>query len=45
MEVKMRRLRKMSMEEMVSENKKMLLNDKEALEKIDKKIEDKRATK
>jgi hypothetical protein len=38
----MRRIKKITMEELVSENKKMLLNDKSALEKIEEKVEKKR---
>lgn len=38
----MRRIKKITMEELVDENKKMLLNDKSALEKIDEKVEKKR---
>jgi hypothetical protein len=38
----MRRIKKITMEELVNENKKMLLNDKSALEKIDEKVEKKR---
>lgn len=38
----MRRIRKISFEELVSENKKKLLSDKEALKRIDERIENKR---
>jgi hypothetical protein len=38
----MRRIKKITMEELVNENKKMLLNDKSALEKIEEKVEKKR---
>ena len=37
----MRRIRKVSFSELVSENKKVLMNDKDALEKIDDRIEEK----
>lgn len=37
----MRRPRKVSLEELVNENKKGILSDKEALEKIEKKLEEK----
>jgi hypothetical protein len=38
----MRRIKKITMEELINENKKMLLNDKSALEKIDEQVEKKR---
>lgn len=38
----MRRVRKMSIKELVNENIRMLLSDKEALERIDKKLEERR---
>ncbi|KAF0994957.1 FbpB family small basic protein [Geobacillus sp. TFV-3] len=36
----MRRFRKMTLQERISENKRQLLNDREALEKIEKKLEE-----
>ncbi|ADI26937.1 FbpB family small basic protein [Geobacillus sp. G4] len=36
----MRRSRKMTLQELISENKRQLLNDREALEKIEKKLEE-----
>ncbi|KJE26408.1 FbpB family small basic protein [Geobacillus thermoleovorans] len=36
----MRRFRKMTLQELISENKRQLLNDREALEKIEKKLEE-----
>jgi hypothetical protein len=39
----MRRVRKISFSELVMENKRSLLNDKEALDKIEEKIVKKRA--
>jgi hypothetical protein len=38
----MRKIRKLSFEELIMENKKLLLTDKEALERIDEKIVTKR---
>jgi hypothetical protein len=38
----MRKIRKLSFEELIMENKKILLLDKEALERIDEKIVNKR---
>ncbi|ARP42542.1 MULTISPECIES: FbpB family small basic protein [Geobacillus] len=36
----MKRSRKMTLQELISENKRQLLNDREALEKIEKKLEE-----
>ncbi|BBW96050.1 MULTISPECIES: FbpB family small basic protein [Geobacillus] len=36
----MRRSRKMTLQELISENKRQLLNDREALEKIEKRLEE-----
>ncbi|CAM4090372.1 FbpB family small basic protein [Geobacillus sp. FSL K6-0789] len=36
----MRRSRKMTLQELISENKRQLLSDREALEKIEKKLEE-----
>ncbi|MGG3017720.1 FbpB family small basic protein [Geobacillus stearothermophilus] len=36
----MRRSRKMALQELISENKRQLLSDREALEKIEKKLEE-----
>jgi hypothetical protein len=41
----MRRIKKITFEELVTENKKMLLSDKNALEKIEEKVENKRLSK
>lgn len=38
----MRRIRKVTFEELVSENKRLLLNDKEAINKIEDRVEKKR---
>ncbi|EPR29971.1 hypothetical protein I656_00364 [Geobacillus sp. WSUCF1] len=38
--IAMRRSRKMTLQELISENKRQLLNDREALEKIEKKLEE-----
>lgn len=38
----MRRTRKIRFEDLVDENKKDLMNDKETLEKIERKVEEKR---
>ncbi|EGL82195.1 hypothetical protein CathTA2_2326 [Caldalkalibacillus thermarum TA2.A1] len=37
----MRRTRKITLEELIKENKDMLLNDKKELEKIEKRLEEK----
>ncbi|WP_096199619.1 FbpB family small basic protein [Bacillus sp. FJAT-45350] len=39
----MRRVRKLTFEELVKENKKQLMNDKEALERIEVRWEERRA--
>ncbi|KYD32392.1 MULTISPECIES: FbpB family small basic protein [Bacillaceae] len=36
----MRRTRKMTFQELIMENKRQLLNDREAMEKIEKKLEE-----
>ncbi|MGO4886507.1 FbpB family small basic protein [Anaerobacillus sp. MEB173] len=41
----MRRIKKMSFDELVNENKKNLLKDRDALDKIEQRIEDRRAQK
>lgn len=41
----MRRVKKMSFNELVNENKKLLMNDKEAIEKIEERVEERRVSK
>jgi hypothetical protein len=41
----LRRIRKVSFAELVTENKRLLLNDKEAINKIEERVENKRLSK
>ncbi|MBA2870407.1 hypothetical protein HNQ85_000665 [Anoxybacillus calidus] len=36
----MRKIRKLTLEELISENKRQLLNDREAMERIEEKLEE-----